>query len=249
LSFFFQNKQADRRERIQKLLNSRIDHKKGGLDAIERFVVTHYQALVITALVTFFVILHVYYFNILTAKEQEVLARCAQVESALQMRQNLVPALTVVVYQFINHEKNVFLTAVEAREKSVGSAANMDKLVHSLKELTGKEVLPEAVSKFMAVAENYPQLVSSESYQLLISRIADTEKQLFEKRIDYNVAANRYDTYLSTFPANILGRILGFRLKPYYSWEKKSEWEFSPGLRDQGELPVSMKLKTVEEKK
>ena len=250
MPFSFQNKQAGRRERIQELLNSRIDLKKqGGFDAIKRFIVKHYQPLVIIALVVFFTMLNVVYFNILTTLEQEVLTRSAQIESALQMRQNLIPALTVVVYQFINHEKNIFLSAVAAREKSVGSAADMEKLASSLKELTGKEVLPEAVSRFMAVAENYPQLVSSESYQLLISRIADAEKQIFEKRLAYNVAVNRYDTYLSTFPVKLVGFPLGFRMKPYYKWEQTSEWEFSVDSMEHGELPVSMKLKPAEEQK
>ncbi|GAI82637.1 unnamed protein product [marine sediment metagenome] len=157
------------------------------------------------------------------------------------MRQNIIPGLTAAVNQFINHERNVFLSAVKAREDSLSMSKDIEKLIQSLKEISGRDFPPNALSRFMAVAENYPRLVSSPPYQLLISQIADVENQIYNKRIEYNDAVNVYNTYLSTFPANMVGRPMRFRLQPYFSWENKPEWVF-PANPDSGEPPLEMKL-------
>ena len=155
------------------------------------------------------------------------------------MRQNIVPALTVVVYQFINHEKNVFLKTVEARGSSEKSSYELDGLKKDLLNISTGPMSKGALSKFIAVAENYPQLVSSQAYQLLITQISDIEKQIYEKRLEYNNEVNAYNTKLSVFPDNAISLTLGFHLQPYFEWDDGPEWVFTT-TQDQGELPVSM---------
>ena len=180
--------------------------------------------------------------------KQQVNNLRSQIESGLQMRQNIVPALTVAVSQFLSHEKGVFLSAVKARENSLSMPKDMEKLVQSLKEISGKDFSPDALSRFMAVAENYPRLVSSESYQLLIAQIVDVENQIYNKRIEYNDAVNLYNTRLSTFPGNAAGWIMFFRLEPYFEWDKKPEWVFAADL-EPGEPTLGMKSGKSDPKK
>jgi len=163
----------------------------------------------------------------------------AQIETTLQMRQNIVPALTVVVYQFINHEKNVFLKTVEARGSSEKSPVDLDMLKKDLLSLSKGPVSKGALTKFIAVAENYPQLVSSQAYQLLITQISDIEKQIYEKRLKYNDEVNIYNTKLSVFPDNAIASSMGFDLQPYFEWNDGPEWIFTT-TEKHGELPVSM---------
>jgi len=226
----------------------RITHRSGSrVQVVTRFAVEHAKSIVTSLIVVSSVLVHVYYFNNLTVLEQQVTNTSARAETALQMRQNLVPALTMVVYQFINHEKNVFLSSVSSRAETFGASggkAELAKLAEGLKGLTGAEFSPAALSRLMAVAENYPQLVSSESYQLLISRISEVEREIYAKRVEYNDSVNEYNTRLSTFPVNLVGRVMGFRLKAYFEWDKTSEWAFVTQGDGQGELPVSMEMHT-----
>jgi len=241
MPLLFKSKESRRRDELRDILDLEVTPKKGKFHTIHRFIIEHYRIILITLFAVISLIMHIYYFNTLTVMKQRVINTRAQIESALQMRQNIIPALTTVVYQFINHEKNIFISAVVARENSLTTSKDLDKLTQALKGLTGEDFSSQALSKFLALAENYPQLVSSESYQLLISQIADVENQIYQKRIEYNDEVNRYNTRLSVFPVNILGRMMRFRLQPYFEWGKGAEWVFlaSP---EQGELPVSMKL-------
>jgi LemA protein len=235
----FRKKKAMHENELKDLLDMEVVSKKKYLVKTGEFLRRYYKHTIIALFVAFCIIRNIYYFNTLTIMRQQVTNIHAQIESALQMRQNLIPALTIVVYQFINHEKNVFLKAVEARENSLSGGRDTKELLNSLKQLTGMDVSSNDLARFMAVAENYPQLVSNQSYQLLIGRITDVENQIYQKRIEYNDTVNNYNTRLSTFPVNVIGRCMGFYLKPYFKWENKAEWLFvtSP---EEGELPVNM---------
>lgn len=236
---FFKNRLTRRREELRDLLDRDIVRGKRGLARHLEFIAQYYKIIIIVLVLVFSAWANIFYFNILTIMNQEVINTQAQIKSALQMRRNLVPALSVVVYQFINHEKNIFLEAVKAREDSLSGSKDALRLLQGLEGLTGSDLSPQALSRFTAIAENYPQLVSSESYQLLIGQIADAEKQIYNKRMEYNNAVNRYNTRLSTFPVNFVGKALGFHLYPYFEWENKPEWVFTAD-NDQGELPVRM---------
>jgi len=223
---FKKDSKTKRKEQVRNILGSEQFQKKRWFHLLTQFVAEHYRIISITVAVVACIYTHIYYFNRLTTMTQQVSNLRAQIESGLQMRRNIVPALALVVHQFINHENNVFLSAVQAREKSLNASKEMDRLIQGLKPLTGEDISSKALSRFMAVAENYPQLVSSQSYQLLINQIAEVENQIYEKRIEYNDAVNVYNTRLSTFPVNIIGRAMRFGLQPYFSWENKPEWVF-----------------------
>ncbi|GAG16738.1 unnamed protein product, partial [marine sediment metagenome] len=158
----------------------------------------------------------------------------------LQMRENVVPSLTIAVNGFLGYEKNLFLSAVNSREKSLSLAEDMDNLIQSLQRIPAGDFTPHDLSRLLAVAENYPQLVSIESYKLLIAQIAAVENQVYEKRVEYNSVVAEYNTRLSTFPANAAGATMGFVLKPYFSWDKKPEWSFSADP-DSAEPPFRMR--------
>ena len=92
----------------------------------------------------------------------------------------------------------------------------------------------------------YPILVSglehkltetNDQVNLLASQInrSPALKSIFINQESVNI----YNTRLSTFPVNMIGRALGFRLSPYFNWEEKPEWVFVT-KPEYGELPVSM---------
>ncbi|MBF0254410.1 MAG: LemA family protein [Candidatus Omnitrophica bacterium] len=169
--------------------------------------------------------LTVYTFNSLTMLRQNATNAEAQIASAMQMRQNLVPALTVLIRQFTRHERNIFLTAVQAREDSLRNMGVADEAAQKvMAELSQGPVSPGSLAKLMAVAENYPQLVSNQAYQLLIAQATEAEKRIFEQRLLYNDAVNLYNTRLAVFPTNITGFFLGFRQMKYFEWLSRPEW-------------------------
>lgn len=223
-------REARRRKELRDILGrgGAVDRNRR-LPSLRKFVTDHYRAIaIVLAAASFLMLLHIYYFNALTAAKQQVKNLRAQIEGAIQMRENIIPGLTTAVDRFIGYEGGVFLSAIKARENSLGGSRSTEDLVQALKEIKGSDFSPNDLSRFMAVAENYPTLVSSQSYQLLIAQIGDVENKIYGKRIEYNDAVNVYNTGLSTVPANLLGTIMGFCLEPYFEWDGKPEWVF-PG--------------------
>jgi len=215
-----------RQEKVRVLLGSEHFRKKRWLHLLGRFIAEHYKVISITLVVVVCVYTHIYYYNRLIRMEQQIGNLRAQVEAGLQMRQNIVVSLTATVNRFITHEQGIFSSAIETRKDSMGISNDLKKLIQSAKEFSPDEFSPAGLTKLMAVAENYPQLVSSQPYKVLVEKIGQVETQIYDKRVEYNNVVNVYNTRLSTFPANLVGRVMYFRLQPYFSWDNKPEWVF-----------------------
>lgn len=208
------------------------------------YVVAHYKMLLCATVIIALVYTHIYYFNKLTTMRQQVANLRGQVRSGLQMRENTIRSQTIALNRFIAYEKNVMLTAVEARKDTMSMSEDLEKLEQVVQQLSNKDLSPESLSRLIAVAENYPQLASTQVYKVFITQIGQIEGQIYEKRIEYNNAANGYNTSCSTFPANVVGAVLGFQREPYFTWDKGPEWVFVTDEKS-GQPPLKM---TSEEK-
>lgn len=241
---FARSASTRRRAELRTILDTGRVSRKSKLHVVRRYIAENFKLLLAVAVVVACVVTHIYYFNVLTTMWQEIGSVHAQMENSLQMRQNTVPSLTVAVNRFISYEKDLFLATAGSREKSLSASKDMDELLKSLKEMSGSGLLPGNLPKLMAVAENYPQLVSIQSYRLLIDQIANVENQIYDKRVEYNKAVNLYNTTINRFPANVVGRVMGFHSEPYLTWNEKAEWRFVPDSGS-GESPLKVELETA----
>jgi len=221
------NNEARRKKLVRSVLNMGPKHKKGRLSVVKQYIAENFKMILATLLIVAVVYTHIYYFNRLTVMEQQISNTQANIDSGLQKRQNFIHGLADVVNRFITHERGVFTNAMETRREALGVSEDLKKLIQSARALSQGDISPSALSRLIAVAENYPQLVSSQPYQLLVGQIADAESQVYEKRIEYNNAVNVFNTRLSTFPGNLVGRILRFHLHPYFTWDNEPEWVFA----------------------
>jgi len=224
-----------RQEKVRVVLGPEHFQKKRWLHSFGRFIADYYMPITITLLTVACIYVHIYFYNTLTVMKQQIVNLGAQVEAGLQMRENIVTGLTDVVKGFITHEEGIFTSAMETRKDSMSVSNDLKKLIKSAKEFSGSDFSEAGLTKLMAVAENYPQLVSSQPYKELVIQIAKVESQIYDKRLQYNEVVNTYSTQLRTFPCNLIGRILRFKKHPYYSWDNKAEWVFEP--ENQNEKP------------
>jgi len=172
-------------------------------------------------LVVLAVIGHViYYYNRLTTFKYDVVNAEAKVQSAIQYRANLVPVLIKSVTSFVDHEDDVFFRAVDARERSLTTARQVSEELGKAAERPMEEIL----DKIMAIAEQYPDLKTSEPFQLLMKQVTEAEAEILKQRIDYNDKANFYTTAMSMFPGNIYAALFSFPRYEYFEGSRKSEW-------------------------
>lgn len=212
--------------------------------------------IVVIVVVVVAVIGHIiYYYNYLTTLQYDVLASGGKVESAVQYRANLAPVLIESVVSFVEHEDNVFNRAVDARERSLSAARQTTDKLDRLNELDNLKISPnqsidEVFQKIMAIAEQYPDLKTSEPFQLLMKQVGDVEAEIFNQRVEYNDRVNVYTTAVSIFPGNFYAATLfDFPTFDYFKGNHHSEWPNFKGKSHSGWPQVSLETDRVKDDK
>ena len=112
--------------------------------------------------------------NSLVSLKEDVEMQQSQIETTLQRRNDLIPNLVAPVKGYANHEEAVFTEIADARSKLAGSIESGD--MESISE--ANTALDSALSKLLAISENYPDLKASEQFIALQDELAGTENRI-----------------------------------------------------------------------
>jgi LemA protein len=158
-------------------------------------------------------------YNKLVALDEGVNSAWGQVETQYQRRADLVPNLVETVKGYAKQEKDVFLGVAEARAK-VGQITVTKEVLEDpnafAKFQAAQDQLSSALSRLLAVAENYPQLKSNENFLALQTQLEGTENRISVARQRYNEVVQDYNTRIRVFPASIIAGFTGFKEKAYF---------------------------------
>ena len=166
-------------------------------------------------------------YNTLTAKQQNVKEKWANIESQLQRRADLIPNTFEAARASSIQEQEVFGQIAEARSRLLNATREAPKGENGDKTPEQKQAVIDAANSFggtvgrlLSLAENYPQLRSSEAFQKVQTVMEGTENRISVSREDYNAAVKDYNTSRSQFPAVIGAKIYGFKDEPYFQAEQ-----------------------------
>ena len=229
MAFLLADREKQRRRELKATLQLSDEPSTSFMKKLRGWTVEYYIPAFWAIVLLLVAVTHIYYFNTFTQMRAKVRNSRAQVLATLQMRQNLIPALTVLIHHFVKHEENIFLNTAKLREGAPEGGQSLESLKKSLKAIEAGGASPGALSHLIATAENYPQLLSSQSLQLVIGRLADAETNVLAKRNEYNNAVMAFNANMSTFPANVVAGILRFDIEPYFTCDDKPEWVFVQG--------------------
>jgi len=117
----------------------------------------------------------------------------SNIDVLLKQRNDELTKLMKTVKSYMKFEKKVLTDITEARTafmnaKSVGDMAQADNM------MTG------ALKSLFAVAENYPDLKSSQNFMQFQNRISDIENQIADRREFYNDSVNTYNIRIEQIP-------------------------------------------------
>jgi LemA protein len=126
-----------------------------------------------------------------------------QIDVQLKRRHDLIPNLVNTVKGSMEFERDTLTAVMEARAKAMAAAGPADA---SRKE--GE--LTQALGRLFAVAENYPQLKSSENVKSLQEELASTENRIGFARQFYNDIATKYNIAREVFPSNFIASTFNF---------------------------------------
>lgn len=178
-------------------------------------------ALVIAAIILIFIGTT---YNSLVRLDQSVDAQWGQVQNVYQRRADLIPNLVATVKGVANFEKSTYIAVAQARA-SVGSispeaVANATHNPSAFAQYSkAQDALSSALSRLLAVVENYPDLKASQNFLTLQSQLEGTENRIAVERKRYNDEARAFNTQRDTIPTVLIVGLFGSRFneKPYFS--------------------------------
>lgn len=89
--------------------------------------------------------------------------------------------------------------------------------------------LSSALSRLMAISEQYPDLKANENFRDLQAQLEGTENRIAVERRKFNEEVKGYNAYIRSFPKNIIAGMFGFLPKPYF--EATSGAEKAPEVK------------------
>ena len=157
--------------------------------------------------------------NSLVSLKEDVEMQQSQIETTLQRRNDLIPNLVATVKGYANHEEAVFTEIADARSKLAGSIESGD--MESISE--ANTALDSALSKLLAISENYPDLKASEQFIALQDELAGTENRIAVARQHYNEKLNTYNTTVQRFPTSIVAGMSGYYPMQYFEADESAK--------------------------
>ena len=180
-------------------------------------------------------------YNTLTAKQQTVKGKWANVESALQRRADLIPNMVKTAQTLGIQEQEVFGQIADARSKLLNASQAQPAGADGDKTPEQKQAVLEAnnsfggtIGRLLSLQESYPQLRSSEAFIKLMDDLSGTENRINTARIDFNDAVTAYNTTRNSFPAVLTSGLMGFKEEPYFQAEESARQ--APQLPDPNSL-------------
>lgn len=155
-------------------------------------------------------------YNRLVTINEAVSNQWAQVETQYQRRFDLIPNLVESVKGIMAQEQKIFGDLAEARTRYTG-ASGADQKAEAATQVEG------ALSRLIAIIENYPELKSSENVQTLMAQLEGTENRISVERKRYNDIVQSFNIMIKRFPTNLIANQLGYAEKNYFEAEDGTE--------------------------
>lgn len=164
-------------------------------------------------------------YNSFVSQDEAVATAWSNVENQYQRRADLIPNLVNTVKGYAEHEKETLDAVVSARAKATQTIISIDDLTPEKMQAYQKAQgeIGAALSRLLAVTENYPDLKANENFQALQAQLEGTENRISVERRKFNEIAQSYNTSIRRFPKNIIASMFGFEKRPYFEAAEGSE--------------------------
>jgi LemA protein len=164
--------------------------------------------------------------NKLVALDEGVNGAWSQVQNQYQRRFDLIPNLVETVKGYATHEKETLENVINARGK-VGQMVISPEVLKNPQSFQMFEKaqgeLTSALTRLMAVSENYPNLKANENFLQLQAQLEGTENRISVERKRFNEAVQLYNTTIKTIPTSLIAGFSGFTPKPYFQAQTGAE--------------------------
>jgi len=174
--------------------------------------------IIVVAVLVLLIIFVIGVYNALIRLRNQVNNAWSQIDVQLKRRHDLIPNLVETAKGYMKHERGTFEEITKARSQAMGA-----KTVSEASKAEG--VLGEALSKFMLVVENYPDLKANQNFLSLQEELTSTENKISFARQSYNDQILFFNNKIQMFPSNIVANTFNFNKRDFFEIEAAEERE------------------------
>ena len=165
-------------------------------------------------------------YNTLQVKDEAVTAAWSEVQNQYQRRADLVPNLVNVVKGYAKHEEQVLTEVTQARANVAGLKVDKEVLEDPAlfqKYQEAQAQMTGALSRLIAVSENYPDLKANEQFRDFQVQLEGTENRIAVARNRYISTEQDFNSYARQFPQVMTAKVIGMDTKPNFSAEQSAQ--------------------------
>lgn len=164
-------------------------------------------------------------YNGVVKQDENVKKAWNNVEAEYQNRSDLVGNLVNTVKGAANFEQETLTKLVEARAKATSVNFTADQLTpeNIAKFQAAQGQMSSALSRLLAVVENYPDLKATQNFLQLQGQLEGIENSIKNSRKVFNDAINVYNTKIRSFPMNLFAGMFGFAPKEGFKADAGAE--------------------------
>jgi LemA protein len=157
-------------------------------------------------------------YNSLVGLRNQVDNAWSQIDVQLKRRHDLIPNLVETARGYMKHERGTFEAITNARAQAMGA-----KSVADVAKAEG--ALGDALSKFLLVVENYPDLKANQNFLAVQEELSSTENKIAFSRQAYNDQVLFFNNKTQMFPSNIVAGTFGFAKRDFFEVSGAAERE------------------------
>ncbi len=174
--------------------------------------------IIVVAVLVLLILFVIGIYNALIRLRNQVNNAWSQIDVQLKRRHDLIPNLVETAKGYMQHERGTFEAITEARSKAMGA-----RTVSEASKAEG--ALGEALSKFMLVVENYPDLKANQNFLSVQEELTSTENKISFARQSYNDQVLFFNNKIQMFPSNVVANMFNFGERDFFEIEVAAERE------------------------
>ncbi len=172
-------------------------------------------------------------YNDFQSLDEQVKSAWSEVLNQYQRRADLIPNIVSTVKGEANFEQETLTRVIEARSKATSIQAtpeliNDPEAFNKFQQAQGE--LSSALSRLIAVSENYPNLRANQAFQDLRVTLEGTENRITVARNRYIKTVQDYNVKARSFPTNLTAMIFGYKPKPNFTVQNEAQISVPPSV-------------------
>jgi len=176
-------------------------------------------------------------YDTLVDKDENCNEAWANIDSALQRRNDMIPQLVAVVKGSAAHEENTLTAVIQARANATRPEIKLDPKSDDFSDPAKMAAFQQAqsqvgtaIGKLMMVQEQYPTLQANAAFHDLQIQIEGGENRILRAREVYNGSARDFNTELRHVSGKVINPLTGHEFKPRVYFTADADAKVAPKI-------------------